>query len=209
MEETIVSEGISQNLRQLRQKAGLTQEQLAVKMYVDRSTIARWEKGYRIPDLIQLQRLAACLGVPVAELIENPPLTEAKRPLILVVDDEKTVLEGSLRVLADVLPAAEIVGFTKPSEAIVYCQKHPVNVAFLDIEIGKSSGLDLCSRLTEILPMLNVIFLTAYAKYSLDAWETQACGFLVKPLAAEDVNAVMAKLRVPLPVSEDEMKDDG
>lgn len=204
-----MSEGISQNLRQLRQKAGLTQEQLAVKMYVDRSTIARWEKGYRIPDLIQLQRLAACLGVPVAELIENPPLTEAKRPLILVVDDEKTVLEGSLRVLADVLPAAEIVGFTKPSEAIVYCQKHPVNVAFLDIEIGKSSGLDLCSRLTEILPMLNVIFLTAYAKYSLDAWETQACGFLVKPLAAEDVNAVMAKLRVPLPVSEDEMKDDG
>ena len=91
----------------------------------------------------------------------------------------------------------------------MYCQKHPVNVAFLDIEIGKSSGLDLCRRLTEILPMLNVIFLTAYAKYSLDAWETQACGFLVKPLAAEDVNAVMAKLRVPLPVSEDEMKDDG
>lgn len=209
MEETIVSEGISQNLRQLRQKAGLTQEQLAVKMYVDRSTIARWEKGYRIPDLIQLQRLAACLDVTVADLIDNPPLTEAKRPLILVVDDEKTVLEGSLRVLADVLPAAEIVGFTKPSEAIVYCQKHPVNVAFLDIEIGKSSGLDLCRRLTEILPMLNVIFLTAYAKYSLDAWETQACGFLVKPLAAEDVNAVMAKLRVPLPVSEDEMKDDG
>ena len=203
-----MSEGISQNLRQLRQKAGLTQEQLAVKMYVDRSTIARWEKGYRIPDLIQLQRLAACLGVPVAELIENPPLTEAKRPLILVVDDEKTVLEGSLRVLADVLPAAEIVGFTKPSEAIVYCQKHPVNVAFLDIEIGKSSGLDLCSRLTEILPMLNVIFLTAYAKYSLDAWETQACGFLVKPLAAEDVKAVMGKLRVPLPVSEDETEDD-
>ena len=204
-----MSEGISQNLRQLRQKAGLTQEQLAVKMYVDRSTIARWEKGYRIPDLIQLQRLAACMDVTVADLIENPPLTEAKRPLILVVDDEKTVLEGSLRVLAEVLPGTEIVGFTKPSEAILYCKKHPVNVAFLDIEIGKSSGLDLCRRLTEILPMLNVIFLTAYAKYSLDAWETQACGFLVKPLAAEDVKAVMAKLRVPLPVSEDEMKDDG
>ncbi len=203
-----MSEGISQNLRQLRQKAGLTQQQLAEKMYVDRSTVARWEKGYRIPDLIQLQRLAACLGVPVAELIETPPSDEAKQPLILVVDDEKTVLEGSLRVLADVLPAAEIVGFMKPSEAIVYCQKHPVNVAFLDIEIGKSSGLDLCRRLTEILPMLNVIFLTAYAKYSLDAWETQACGFLVKPLAAEDVKAVMGKLRVPLPVSEDETEDD-
>lgn len=204
-----MTESIAQNLNRLRQKAGLTQQQLAEKMYVDRSTVARWEKGYRIPDLIQLQRLAACLDVTVADLIENPPLTEAKRPLILVVDDEKTVLEGSLRVLAEVLPGTEIVGFTKPSEAILYCKKHPVNVAFLDIEIGKSSGLDLCSRLTEILPMLNVIFLTAYAKYSLDAWETQACGFLVKPLAAEDVNAVMAKLRVPLPVSEDEMKDDG
>lgn len=204
-----MTESIAQNLNRLRKRVGLTQQQLAEKMYVDRSTVARWEKGYRIPDLIQLQRLAACLGVPAAELIEIPPSDEAKQPLILIVDDEKTVLEGSLRVLADVLPAAEIVGFTKPSEAIVYCQKHPVNVAFLDIEIGKSSGLDLCRRLTEILPMLNVIFLTAYAKYSLDAWETQACGFLVKPLAAEDVNAVMAKLRVPLPVSEDEMKDDG
>ena len=33
---------------------------------------------------------------------------------------------------------------------------------------------------------MNVIFLTAYREYALDAWETGACGFLVKPLTVED-----------------------
>ena len=201
LEESIMTESFSERLRNLRNKAGMTQQQLARKMYVDRSTIARWETGCRMPDLILIQRLAGCLGVNVAELIQDGGEPWKASILIIMVDDEKTILEGSMRVLSEVLPEAEVIGFTKPSEAVSFCAHNLVNIAFLDIEMGKISGMDLSDQLLQTDPMINIVFLTAYPDYSLDAWKTNASGFLLKPLIAEDVKAVMGKLRHPLPTA--------
>ena len=41
------------------------------------------------------------------------------------------------------------------------------------------------------------MFLTAYADYSLDAWKTEAVGFLLKPLTPGDVREQLKKLRYP------------
>lgn len=68
----------------------------------------------------------------------------------------------------------------------------------MDIELGTASGLDLCRTLLEINPHTNVVFLTAYADYSLDAWATGACGFLMKPLTLEGVREQLKRLRYPL-----------
>ena len=43
-------------------------------------------------------------------------------------------------------------------------------------------------------PEMNVIFLTAYPDYSLQAWKTHACGFLVKPLVEEDIRLQLSLL---------------
>jgi DNA-binding LytR/AlgR family response regulator len=67
----------------------------------------------------------------------------------------------------------------------------------LDIELGTASGLELCRRLLEINPCTNVVFLTAYADYSLDAWKTEASGFMLKPLTTEGVREQLKKLRYP------------
>ena len=70
----------------------------------------------------------------------------------------------------------------------------------LDIEMGNSSGFELCRMLHEINPTTNVVFLTAYADYSLDAWKTEASGFILKPLTAEGVKEQLKKLRYPFSV---------
>ena len=70
-----------------------------------------------------------------------------------------------------------------------------MDLAFLDIEMGKKSGLTLCSELLEINPKTNVVFLTAYEGYSLDAWSTGASGFLMKPLTVEAVQKQLPRLR--------------
>ena len=75
-----------------------------------------------------------------------------------------------------------------------------VELAVLDIEMGNSSGLELCRSLHEINPSTNVVFLTAYADYSLDAWKTEASGFILKPLTAQGVKEQLKKLRYPLSV---------
>jgi two-component SAPR family response regulator len=42
-----------------------------------------------------------------------------------------------------------------------------------------------------------VVYLTAYPDYSLDAWNTEACGFMVKPLTQDGVREQLKKLRYP------------
>lgn len=51
-------------LEAARVNAGLTQEQAAINMGVDRSTIRRWEKGQKLPAIDDCKRLAEIYGIP-------------------------------------------------------------------------------------------------------------------------------------------------
>jgi YesN/AraC family two-component response regulator len=45
-----------------------------------------------------------------------------------------------------------------------------------------------------------VIFLTGYRDYALDAWDTGAKGFLLKPLTAESVRAQLSRIKLKIPL---------
>jgi two-component SAPR family response regulator len=66
--------------------------------------------------------------------------------------------------------------------------------------MGTASGLDLCHALLEINPCTKVVYLTAYPDYALDAWGSDACGFMVKPLTPESVRRQLKKLLYPFSV---------
>ncbi|MDO4807135.1 MAG: response regulator [Coriobacteriales bacterium] len=188
----------AETLRRLRTERGLSQRELALSMYVTRSTVARWENGSRLPDAAMISRLARCLRVDVGTLLSAAAESD-EVPSIIMVDDRKIILAGGLPVLEEVMPNAIIVGFTRPLEAVEYARGNRVDLAFLDIELGRMSGLDLCRELLALNPNTNVVFLTAYAEYSLDAWDTGASGFMVKPITQEGVREQLKRLRHPLP----------
>lgn len=184
-------------LKQARIDKGLSQETLASKLFVTKSAIAHWEKGNRIPDILMLAKIADCLDLDIALLV-SATMGQNKAPNVIMVDDEKIILNGGIPIIQDVLPDAVIEGFTKPSEAIEYAKHNKVDLAFLDIEMGKTSGLDICREFLKCNPKTNVIYLTAYADYALDAWSTGASGFMTKPLTADGVREQLAKLRYPI-----------
>lgn len=187
----------SETLRKLREEKGLSQKQLGKQMFVNHSTIARWENGTRLPDAAMISRLAKCLGVDTNTLFLLAAESE-ESPNVIMVEDSKVILTEGLTILGDVMPNATITGFIWPLEAIEYAKSNRIALAVLDIELGTASGLDLCRTLLEINPRTNVVFLTAYPDYSLDAWNTDACGFMVKPLTPESVREQLKKLRYPL-----------
>ena len=189
----------SESLRKLREEKGLSQKQLGRQMFVNHSTIARWESGSRLPDATMISRLAKCLGVDTSTLFQLAAQSE-ESPNVIMVEDSKIILTEGLTVLGDVMPDAAITGFIWPQEAVEFAKANQIALAILDIELGTASGLDLCRTLLEINPRTNVIFLTAYPDYSLDAWNTEACGFMVKPLTVEDVREQLKKLRYPFPI---------
>lgn len=59
------------NLKSLRDQAKLTQEDVAVKLNIDRSTIAKWETGEAMPRADKLPQLARVLGCTIDELFRS------------------------------------------------------------------------------------------------------------------------------------------
>ena len=188
----------AETLKKLRAGKGFSQKEMADRLYVTRSTVARWENGSRLPDAAMISRLALCLDVDAGTLLSAVAESDDV-PNVIMVEDRSIILTGALQVLEEVLPNASVTGFTRPSEAIEYARSNRVALAFLDIELGRISGLDLCRTLLEIYPRTNVVYLTAYSDYAFDAWATGASGFMLKPITPEGVRNQLIRLRYPFP----------
>ena len=188
---------IADSIRTKRKEKNISQQQLAEMLYVDRSTVASWETGRRVPDITLIPRIAECLRTDPSVFMNND-VSPTDNPVVIIVDDENVLLSGAMPVLEGILPEASIIGFTRASEAVSFAKSNKVDLVFLDIELGKISGLDLCRELLKLNPKTNVIFLTAYSEYSLKAWDPGACGFLEKPLSEEAVRRQLSWLRHPI-----------
>jgi len=192
-----MKDSFSEILKSFRTEKNLSQQQLADMLFVERTTIANWESGRRTPDAVLLLQISKCLDIDVNILLETIGNT-VEVPNIMMVDDESIILKSGMAVIANLLPNASVTGFTSPTEALSFAKSNRVHLAYIDIEMGKLNGLELCRELLKINPRTNVIYLTAYPDYALEAWDTGACGFAVKPLTAEQARNHLTRLKFPI-----------
>lgn len=183
-------------LKKLRTEKGLSQQELADSLYVTRSTIARWENGSRLPDTAMISKIADALGAD-AYLMISTAAQSNEYPNVIMVDDRKLILTGGLPILEEVMPNANVKGFTDADAAVEYARENSVALAFLDIELRNTTGFELCRELLKINPRTNVVYLTAYSDYALDAWSTGASGFMLKPITPDGVREQLSNLRYP------------
>ena len=78
-----MANNVGRNIRTLRTRAGITQDQLAEKLYVSRQTVSNYETGRSQPDLDTLVRLAAALGTDAGALIYGPPMPVSQKRQLL------------------------------------------------------------------------------------------------------------------------------
>lgn len=86
---------ISRNIKRLRQKSGLTQDELAEKLHVTRQAVSNWENDKNQPDLDMLKDLAEVLCVDIKEIIYEPEPVRIRQ--------RKWMIAGILCVLATVI----------------------------------------------------------------------------------------------------------
>ena len=194
----MVKHTFGEALLKARKEKGMSQKQLADLLPVTRASVANWEADRRLPNATIIAKIAEVLDIEVSELLDTANKDDI-HPNVIIVDDNKIVLTGGTPIIEKALPNALVVGFTKPKEAIKYAKENRISLAFLDIELGLTNGIDLCNELLEINPRMNIIFLTAYPEYSIEAWNTKASGFMVKPITLEGVKEQLKKLRHPFP----------
>jgi two-component system LytT family response regulator len=111
----------------------------------------------------------------------------------IIVDDEELARRGIELRLAGHPDMAIVRQCANGREAIEAIAREQPDLMFLDIQMPGLSGFEVLARLPqESLPM--VIFVTAYDRYALDAFEAQAIDYLLKPI--NDVRFAQALDRV-------------
>lgn len=117
---------------------------------------------------------------------------------ILAIDDEKIALEGLVCAIKEAEPSADIFSFQKVKDAIEFYKENVCEVAFLDIQMMNVSGIELAKRLKLINPKINIIFVTGYSDYSMEAFQMHASGYLLKPVTAQMIRKELDNLRHPV-----------
>jgi two-component system, LytTR family, response regulator len=110
----------------------------------------------------------------------------------LVVDDERLARSGLRRLLSSYDDVMVVGEAANADEALTQIRRLQPDVVFLDVEMPGRSGLELLEDL-EDLPA--VIFTTAYQEYAVRAFEVNALDYLLKPIAAERLDAALDKVR--------------
>ena len=117
---------------------------------------------------------------------------------IIAVDDEKLAREVLEDSIARAVPGAEVHAFRKPEEAAGYVRTNGCDVAFLDIKMRGMTGLELARRLKDICHEVNIIFVTGYSQYTLEAFRLYASDYLLKPATPDAVAQALEHLRTPI-----------
>ena len=113
---------------------------------------------------------------------------------VMIVEDEAGI-RLLLRKIIEKHQEFEVVAeCTELSEAVVqFGRKHP-RVAFVDIGIKESNGIECARILTELDPKVMIIFATAHAEYMSEAFELYAFDYLVKPFVVERVDRTLERI---------------
>ena len=116
---------------------------------------------------------------------------------IIILDNHKLIIAELRRQVTAVLPGTECVCFTKQREAIEHVRKNRVDVALLDVDMPGLNGIEVAERMCQINPRLNIIFVTGYPEYALQAFSVPVSDFIVKPVSEDALKASFRKLRFP------------
>ncbi|MGG4179973.1 response regulator [Virgibacillus pantothenticus] len=112
----------------------------------------------------------------------------------ILVDDEKLALDY-LEQQINKVGRVEVIGkFTNPVHAHESILKEDVDVLFLDIQLPEINGMRLAEKVLENKPNLTIVFVTAYDKYAVKAFELNAVDYLLKPIPFDRLKKTVERI---------------
>ena len=117
----------------------------------------------------------------------------------VIAEDEPLLRQSLSEQLERAWPALEIVAECEDgAEALEAIAEHRPEVAFLDIRMPGLTGLEVAAGAAEASPATEVVFVTAYDQYAVDAFERGAVDYLLKPIAPERLAATVRRIQARL-----------
>ncbi len=117
----------------------------------------------------------------------------------VIAEDEALLREALASLLGQVWPELEIVAACEDGgSALEAIAQHRPELVFLDIRMPGLSGLEVAAALPDTGARPEVVFVTAYDQYAIDAFERGAVDYLLKPVSRERLEATVRRVQARL-----------
>ena len=117
----------------------------------------------------------------------------------VIAEDEALLREDLLAQLSAAWPDLEIAATCEDGgSALEAIAEHRPDVAFLDIRMPGLTGLEVARAAAEASPATQVVFVTAYDQYALEAFDRGAIDYLLKPLDPARLAATVKRVQARL-----------
>ncbi|WP_306393793.1 LytR/AlgR family response regulator transcription factor [Telluria beijingensis] len=114
----------------------------------------------------------------------------------VVAEDEALLRDELVKLLVEAWPGLEVAAVCEDGgSALEAIETHRPDIAFLDIRMPGLSGLEVASNMLAAGLRTEVVFVTAYDQYALDAFDRGAVDYLLKPVSRERLAATVTRVR--------------
>jgi len=114
----------------------------------------------------------------------------------MLIDDENKALDYLEYQLKNI-SGLDIVGkYINPLEGLKIMDQQKIDLVFLDIEMPSINGLELAKKMLEKNSSLSVVFITAYKKYAVKAYEINTIDYILKPVSYERLVKTLKRLNL-------------
>ncbi len=127
---------------------------------------------------------------------------------VLIVDDERLAQKYLSDMVSDI-PGCHVAGFANNGvEAVSKVSQLNVDLVLMDIHMPVMDGIEAAKYISSAYDAPQIIFTTAYSSHALSAFDTRACGYLLKPILREKLEEKISHARrdLSLRVADDEKK---
>ena len=117
----------------------------------------------------------------------------------VIAEDEELLRNELAKLLAQAWPQLQIVAECEDGgSALEAIAEHQPEVAFLDIRMPGLTGLEVAAAASEASPGTQVVFVTAYDQYAIDAFDKGAVDYLLKPISPGRLASTVQRLQARL-----------
>lgn len=108
----------------------------------------------------------------------------------IAVDDEKRALLYLKKLITGIEDVTLVGSYTDPQKAIkLLNDRDDIDIVFLDIEMPIMNGIEFARMIDSV--HINVVFITAYNQYAIDAFRVYALSYLLKPVEEKELKKVI------------------
>ena len=115
--------------------------------------------------------------------------------IAIAVDDEALMLGALVAAIKASPDITAVSKFSDCEEALAFVKNHSADIAFLDINMRGMGGLALAEKIITFCPNCKIVFCTGYEEYAIPAFKLHASGYLMKPIAPEDVQGEIDNIK--------------